>query len=424
MSDGSPRPEPIQQNFRSSRIEWIDAARAAGIFLVILGHIQVKTYGFFSPGNFISAFHMPLFFFLAGLTHKSAGIKAAFAKGARSLLLPYAVFYLLLWAEWFVVACLRHPELYPRGILFTEGFLKPFFGMLMGVGYDTTVSKMMCVPLWFCVSLFFCKLLHEAAGAGKSARVILCALLLFGAFLLQLFGMPEEAEKTVFAGTKYEAVTAYKTRWIPLSLGTLTLAYPFFCAGFLLKDRLFRNADARTDAKALRRIRGKKLFASAALFALVLAVSVFNQRPGVNSIRHGADLYVFLLGAAAGIGGIYFLCSAFPRVPKDGDTPRRLADCAAAAGKPPRRIFWGGLIPFIGRNSIVVLAFHSFATSGILGIAKRLFRLERIATEEMPLGLAAAVLVSALSCLCCCVPAFVIERRFPQILGRLNGGRK
>ena len=51
----------------AQRIEWIDNAKGIGIILVIIGHIH------FCPSSlktFLCAFHMPLFFFLFGVTFK------------------------------------------------------------------------------------------------------------------------------------------------------------------------------------------------------------------------------------------------------------------------------------------------------------------------------------------------------------------
>lgn len=52
----------------SQRMEWLDRAKAIGIFLVVIGHISgIPTLSV----NFIYAFHMPLFFFLSGYLYKN-----------------------------------------------------------------------------------------------------------------------------------------------------------------------------------------------------------------------------------------------------------------------------------------------------------------------------------------------------------------
>lgn len=53
-----------------NRIEWIDICKGIGIVLVVIGHTgigQISTFGY----NYIYSFHMPLFYFLSGLTFKN-----------------------------------------------------------------------------------------------------------------------------------------------------------------------------------------------------------------------------------------------------------------------------------------------------------------------------------------------------------------
>lgn len=50
----------------NKRIEWVDTAKGIGIILMIFGHISLE-YGQIHIKQVISAFHMPLFFMLAGL---------------------------------------------------------------------------------------------------------------------------------------------------------------------------------------------------------------------------------------------------------------------------------------------------------------------------------------------------------------------
>ncbi len=72
----------------NKRIEWIDAAKAIGIILVILGH----SYDCYARG-YLYGFHMPLFFFLSGLTFKLGEDKRRFfGKKAKGILIPYGIY--------------------------------------------------------------------------------------------------------------------------------------------------------------------------------------------------------------------------------------------------------------------------------------------------------------------------------------------
>lgn len=78
------------------RAAWVDRAKGYGIILVVIGHVSNVDRLVLD----ILIFHMPLFFFLSGLTFKPfAGRDRALAK-AQAMLLPYVAFGLL------VTACL------------------------------------------------------------------------------------------------------------------------------------------------------------------------------------------------------------------------------------------------------------------------------------------------------------------------------
>lgn len=72
------------------RIDWIDYAKALGVFLVIMGH----TYKGYSFIGWIYSFHMPLFFFLSGITLKIEQIscKEFLKKRVKLLLIPYILY--------------------------------------------------------------------------------------------------------------------------------------------------------------------------------------------------------------------------------------------------------------------------------------------------------------------------------------------
>ena len=61
------------------RILWIDYAKAFAMFFVVIGHVNSGNY----LTNWIYSFHMPLFFFLSGITLK------AYRGGGNITLLSY-----------------------------------------------------------------------------------------------------------------------------------------------------------------------------------------------------------------------------------------------------------------------------------------------------------------------------------------------
>lgn len=90
----------LTSNRSTTRIHWIDIAKGIGIILVSFGHIRngdgqsVWLPALDTPINFIYLFHMPLFFFLGGLTFSSRRSFPDFLKRkAQTLLIPYYVFF-------------------------------------------------------------------------------------------------------------------------------------------------------------------------------------------------------------------------------------------------------------------------------------------------------------------------------------------
>lgn len=85
----------MARNEQNQRMAWLDMAKGIGLLLVILGHVQ------FRPEQlnvWLCSFHMPLFFFLAGLTYnaeKYSDFCYLVKNKAKTLLIPYLIFAFL-----------------------------------------------------------------------------------------------------------------------------------------------------------------------------------------------------------------------------------------------------------------------------------------------------------------------------------------
>lgn len=88
----------------NTRIGWIDLAKGVGIILVVFGHVIVgmRAAGLGSENTWmvlaqkvVYSFHMPLFFFLAGLnvehSLRKRGAKGFFIEKALTIGYPYVV---------------------------------------------------------------------------------------------------------------------------------------------------------------------------------------------------------------------------------------------------------------------------------------------------------------------------------------------
>ena len=133
------------------RVSWIDAAKGLGIVLIVLGHISsVET-----PSAlyvYIYAFHVPLFFFISGLTLKPGRETfGAMLKGkVRSLLVPY-LFYALLGYAFYIVGYGMAHALGLRIEQFNYGPWHPLIGVFYGTLGD---GNLVNTPVWFIIALF------------------------------------------------------------------------------------------------------------------------------------------------------------------------------------------------------------------------------------------------------------------------------
>lgn len=85
------------------RIEWIDMAKGVGLILVIYGHIPFRPEWW---NVWLCSFHMPLFFFMAGITYnivKYCDFKAFIRNKLKTLIVPYFIFAGITWIWNFLI---------------------------------------------------------------------------------------------------------------------------------------------------------------------------------------------------------------------------------------------------------------------------------------------------------------------------------
>lgn len=141
----------------TDRINWIDNIKAIGILLVVLGHNSIDALS----EKVIFSFHMPLFFFVAGLLfYQSINIKKDsftnfIKKRARSILTPYFIFSFLTYVYWLII---HYIYLLMNGH-YNDRFepVKAFLGIFVSNGAEGWLIHN--PPLWFLSCLFVTVLL-------------------------------------------------------------------------------------------------------------------------------------------------------------------------------------------------------------------------------------------------------------------------
>ena len=125
------------------RIDWIDTLRGIAMFFVVWGHCQ-KNNTFIR--KYIYSFHIPLFFFISGLTFGESDkipFKEYFKKKFKGLVVPYITVNVICYILWIV--------LFKLGIISKFAYLENFLGMFYSNNKILTIP---CGPAWFLLSLF------------------------------------------------------------------------------------------------------------------------------------------------------------------------------------------------------------------------------------------------------------------------------
>ena len=148
-----------------SRVAWVDYAKGIGIILVVAGHVlrglgktSVRIPGWESVDAWIYTFHMPLFFFLAGLfvEHSCRGTLGRFIDGkARRILWPYFV--------WTIIQ---------------EGFRHLTGSSTVALADLWTIIYRPAMQFWFLYVLFLLLVLYAAWRKAGGAQEVFVALAL------------------------------------------------------------------------------------------------------------------------------------------------------------------------------------------------------------------------------------------------------
>lgn len=202
----------------------IDVLKGIGILAVVVGHITFNR----MLAAQIFMFHMPLFFLVGGWLHDAATPQRAYLKAkARSLLLPYACFLLILWPLELMLAVSDQAA---GGRWTWPLLLEPMlFGGQMLSGFAGVFWFVTCYFLTQQLVHFLLRHLPLPACAA------ICALMLAGAYLLAAssphWSLPWDAQVVLFAAPLYligyaardVALERWTPWWLLLTLGALLL---------------------------------------------------------------------------------------------------------------------------------------------------------------------------------------------------------
>lgn len=260
---------------KNYRVDWIDGAKGLGIWLVVVGHLLPASDEGRGVGRIIWTFHMPLFFYLSGLTAKSTNCidyKNDFKRAIRSLVVPYFVFSLISIALYYVENPIN------ISILGSQ-----VLEMMYGVsGKERWMSYN--VPLWFFTCLF-------------CVRVIFLGLSVWFNKPSDIFGA------TLILATIAHAVFMVAIPRLPWNADVAFCALVFYSAGYTRGSRGFSSGSMPWILR----------FVFCILFATVVYfVSIYNGRVDMNN-RYFNNPLLFYIGAFSGIVVVSLVAQSLSR---------------------------------------------------------------------------------------------------------------
>ncbi len=335
---------------KTGRIEWLDVLRALAMYLVVIGHAtDINT-----PDNYrfyIYAFHMPLFFMISGASYylqmrsKSFDFTALVKNKARGLLWPYLTLSVLTFGIWILnFKILSHSKSALSDKLYAV--------LYSNEEYIEAPSN----ALWFLTTLFLVIMLFyliQKWSSGDEKSMVLAVA------VIGTIGYVCSMDK--------DAVD------LPWHIGTVPVALVMFLIGYLFLCHL---------ESAERFLGGTKR--QVFIFAVCLAAGYLCARSNVkismSANRYGS--FILFMGSSVCFSAALMLLSV--RLPKFR------------------------ILKFIGRNTIVYLAFHAPVFRFIEVVSDR----TREIFEQHPVVVASLVYAALIPV------AYIFERYLGILLGK------
>ena len=279
------------------RFIWIDWMKTLGMFFIIWGH-------FFSDGHkYVYVFSVPLFFFISGMLSKREEDNAIFFKKIfYNLILPMFIICLTLFTYNSIVAL-------SKGTFSAMTIPEFLYGFVLGK-YSSVVT------CWFVYTLILLKFIFQFFRKS----ILLISLLFI--FLIMAFFLNQYS---------------HSHRPVPNAIVDVCTAYPWFFAGYLVKDY----------KEYFDKLNDRKILLGIFLFSLgvIFFCGKYNGMVFLFIASYGGNMLLFFLGGVAGIIAVF--------------TISKMLD------------FDLGINKAISVGSILILGFHIEVISVFMGIFQK-----------------------------------------------------
>lgn len=267
-------------NKNKDRIIWIDQLRSIIFLLVIIGHVELPK----ETQSFIYSFHMPLFFFISGLTVNREKLKnismVKYAQvQAKRLIVPYFWLSFLCYPLWYLAfRVLTQSDQTVSGV---------FTGIFAGKLYCDSPSN----ALWFLLVLFLANILYAAFVkiSKDNSSVMLCLILISG-----VIGYLDKGVNQIWHfNVAFTAV-------VFLYLGDNFISW-------------YKNSELRDNLNSFKQVL--KILGAVAVLTFIGCISHFyNGRISVTANKFGRSLLLFYITAIAFSIAITLLVMFIPKI--------------------------------------------------------------------------------------------------------------
>lgn len=343
------------------RLGHIDAAKALGIYLVILAHTHL-----FEPiQNWIYTFHMPLFFFISGYLfsyERNTSAAPFIRKRFRQLIIPYAAINLITWLAW-ALAGRNFGSSADQGI----PLLAPLKAALLGYGAEMVHD----VPLWFLLCLFIIETIHYLLFRRKGFRWSIVLI-----FVFLIAGYVNYALNPVL---------------LPFSLGTVLTGMVFYATGHLLRQTEFRL----------------NIAAAMLYLAATIAIAWLNGRINMH-VNYYGNYLLFFLGGFSGIFMVMYACRAISKLLTKNNR------FAASISQ---------LTVFISNNTLLTCGFHLLCFSFIKALLVFVLRVDYSGIDDTVMLNIVFSLSALFICLGGIIVYEKMKSRLRTVFGRFSGSK-
>ena len=263
---------------QTSRIDYIDIAKALGMFTIIWGHIML--YGM--TNYIVYAFHIPLFFFLSGMMFRQEKYPTFISflkKRAKTLLIPYVIYSFATWLVWYGYILFTHSNV--------DSVIEPLFQTFIAQGSGGFLVHN--VPLWFVTCLFVVEIGYYGLAKLTQNQIIVASIAcaVIGTYMMKDYSF-------------------FDFKLLPWNIEVAFCAIPFYALGNILMKH-FSHANLIQFVSHPK----KKVLAIATL-AICLIILVFgawyNKSVSMGHAYLGKNAFVFYLAAICGIAIFMAIC--------------------------------------------------------------------------------------------------------------------